>query len=253
MFGLIAGSFSSFITYRLGEGQDFLFSYSKCTGCAKRLRFYNLIPLLSWYLQKGKCSNCGMKIPLRYPVIELFYLFVFCVIFNVNNEIINEFLIFSFIIVTIFIVMSIIDIEYYFIPISTQVILLFVIALYHFFSSVQAKIMFYYGLSAIIYCVFAYILYFLFLFLTKKEAIGIDDIKLFYSVGLLLGIDKFVDFAFFCGALGILFGVCWQRIKKDQTFPFAPAILTSTFICFIIGDRSSFLELIIIKAANILA
>ena len=253
LFGLAIGSFASYVTYRLGEGQDLLFSYSKCTSCNYRLKCYNLIPLFSWFLQKGKCSNCGVKISIRYPLLELMFLVIFLVIFSINNFQINESLVFLLTFASIFLMIAIIDIEYYFVPIQIQIVLLLTVLIFHLFNVDNFDRIFYFCYSAVIFSAFSYFLYYVFLIFLKKEAIGVDDIKLFFTIGLLLGLKKFVDFAFLCGLFGLIFGIIWQKAKDDETFPFAPAILTSTFICFIMRENNSFLELIIIKAANILA
>ncbi len=44
---------------------------SECPQCKKRLTAKNLIPLVSYFLQKGKCSHCWKKIPIFYPMIEI--------------------------------------------------------------------------------------------------------------------------------------------------------------------------------------
>lgn len=148
---------------------------------------------------------------------------------------------------------AIVDIEYYFIPIQMQIGFLLAVLIFHFFYIDNINQLFYFCYSAVIFSAFSYFLYYAFLIFLKKEAIGVDDIKLFFTIGLLLGLKKFVDFAFLCGLLGLIFGIIWQRAKDDETFPFAPAILTSTFICFIMKENNSFLEFIIIKVANIMA
>ena len=44
---------------------------SRCPACGHRIRWTENIPLLSWLVLRGKCSACGTKIGLRYPLVEL--------------------------------------------------------------------------------------------------------------------------------------------------------------------------------------
>ncbi len=246
IFGLIAGSFSSYITYRMGKGKDLLFSYSKCVNCNSRLKFYNLIPLFSFIFQKGRCSICKNRVSRRYVAIEIFFLSIFNYILFFNNGVVDHNLIFILIFATIFAMIAIVDLEYYFIPDALQVTLLLVIGIFMIFNAIDLNDIFKSLTSAILYLSFALFLHLSFLWVLKKEAIGVDDIKLFFCVGMLIGIEKFVDFAFFCGFFGVVFGSVWQKIKNDDTFPFAPSILTSCFLCFIMGVEYSMMEYLMV-------
>ncbi len=44
---------------------------SHCMSCNKTLSPIELIPILSFILQKGKCRHCGSKISIQYPIVEL--------------------------------------------------------------------------------------------------------------------------------------------------------------------------------------
>ncbi len=242
---LIVGSFVSFITYRLGTGQNMLFSYSKCTNCNYRLKFYNLVPLFSWFLQRGRCSTCKTEISMRYPVIELFFVILFNLIFLVNDSKIDYNLLFLLIIATIMVIISIVDIEYYFAPLSMQILLLISVVAYLFFALSDSRDILYNAFSGLAFAGFALSLYYVFLFFLKKEAIGLDDIKLFFTIGLLVGFDNFIEFSFYSGFFGVIFGLFWTRIKKDDTFPFAPAILTSAFLCFILEGKFDLIDFMV--------
>lgn len=245
VIALIAGSFASFISYRLGTGQNMLFSYSKCTNCNYRLRCYNLIPLISWFMQRGKCSTCKTKISARYPIIEIFFVAAFNLIFYANGMNISYCLAFILAIATVMVIISIVDIEYYFAPISMQILLLLLVVGYLFFAVADSKDILYHAFSGIAFVTFSFVLYYLFLVFAKKEAIGSDDIKLFYTIGLLIGVGNFVEFTFYSGVIGIVFGLLWTRFKNDDTFPFAPTILTSAFLCFILDGKFELVEYVV--------
>ena len=44
---------------------------SRCPACGHQIRWYENIPLLSWLALRGKCSACGTRISVRYPLVEL--------------------------------------------------------------------------------------------------------------------------------------------------------------------------------------
>ena len=69
--GLIVGSFLGLVSLRLPRGDDVVFGRSRCGGCGKTLKPWRMIPVLSWALSRGRCSDCGATIPVRYPLIEL--------------------------------------------------------------------------------------------------------------------------------------------------------------------------------------
>lgn len=81
IFGLLFGSFLNVCIYRIPIGKSIVFPPSSCTKCNHQIRWYENIPVFSWIFLRGKCSGCGEKISLIYPVIELLnavlYLFVF--------------------------------------------------------------------------------------------------------------------------------------------------------------------------------
>ncbi|WP_350582692.1 prepilin peptidase, partial [Pseudomonas sp. HY2-MNA-CIBAN-0224] len=44
---------------------------SRCPHCAHKIKWYENVPLISWLLLRGRCSNCNAAIGLRYPLVEL--------------------------------------------------------------------------------------------------------------------------------------------------------------------------------------
>lgn len=70
LIGICVGSFLNVLIYRVPKGEDFVRGRSHCTNCGEVLQFYHMVPVLSWFLLKGKCKNCGSKISARYPLVE---------------------------------------------------------------------------------------------------------------------------------------------------------------------------------------
>ncbi len=93
LFGLCAGSFLNVVIHRLpkmmerdwraqcaelgggaapeGERYDLTVPRSRCPHCGHRIRAIENIPILSWLWLRGRCSACGARISVRYPIVEL--------------------------------------------------------------------------------------------------------------------------------------------------------------------------------------
>jgi leader peptidase (prepilin peptidase)/N-methyltransferase len=65
------GSLLSVLVHRLPRGEPVALARSACPHCGRRLGALELVPILSWIWQKGRCRGCGGAIGLRYPVLEL--------------------------------------------------------------------------------------------------------------------------------------------------------------------------------------
>lgn len=253
VFGLIFGSLGSLISYRLSNveplegkislGRSIVFTRSKCASCAAVLNPFNLIPLISWILQRGKCTKCHAKISWRYPLMELSFLSAFLAIFFVLNRQLDWKMILYFLIAGTLIVMCAIDLEHYFIPDSTQyfltILVTMLVILEHGIPAVWPHV----G-SAFVYLGFGLALFVFFYYTAGLEAIGVDDFKFFFVTGFMLGMENFLAFMMLSGICGVVFGSLWQKLKKDETFPFAPAICFSAFVCMLFGKRLDPVELI---------
>ena len=65
------GSLLGTVILRLPSGQSFVVGRSACDSCGGTLRWFELVPVLSWSAQRGRCRNCGAKLGWFYPGIEL--------------------------------------------------------------------------------------------------------------------------------------------------------------------------------------
>lgn len=77
VFGLLLGSFSSAVSYRIVRGESWIVTQkghaarSRCPNCSHQLAVFDLIPLFSWIFLGGKCRYCSASIPTRYPLLEI--------------------------------------------------------------------------------------------------------------------------------------------------------------------------------------
>lgn len=71
LFGLAMGSFATVVAWRWPREESLVHPRSHCTGCSRTLRPHELVPVLSWALQRGRCRGCGAHVSVRYPLMEL--------------------------------------------------------------------------------------------------------------------------------------------------------------------------------------
>jgi len=77
-FGACVGSFLNVVIYRLPRGMSLSTPPSRCPTCGAKLRFFTEnLPILGWFLLRGRCRYCGVKISSQYMIVELLMAIVF--------------------------------------------------------------------------------------------------------------------------------------------------------------------------------
>ncbi len=232
LFGLCFGSFITMASYRLAllddlsekiSAKDLILKRSFCPNCNNQLKVRHLLPIFSWLFFQGKCGFCSQKISARYPLIEIATAGLFLAIFLALGSKMDVKLLLILLMAAVLMIMMVVDLENYFIPDITQIVLAILVLVYHLLV-VDKHNLSYYLLSSIGFFIFGIVIHFGFWFLTKKQGIGEDDLKFFAIAGFMLGIDQLMIFMILNGVFGTIFGLFWMRLKKDQTFPLAPAL-----------------------------
>ncbi len=70
IYGAVFGSFANVVIHRLPRGEPLARPSSRCPGCGKNLNWWENVPLISYVGLKGRCSACGVRISVRYPLVE---------------------------------------------------------------------------------------------------------------------------------------------------------------------------------------
>lgn len=71
LLGAVVGSFANVVIFRLPAKESIVFPGSHCPSCGHRLTPLELIPVVSWLVQRRRCRLCGAPISARYPLVEL--------------------------------------------------------------------------------------------------------------------------------------------------------------------------------------
>ncbi len=78
--GACIGSFLNVVILRVPAGESIVHGGSHCPKCRHAIRWFDNIPIISWFLLRGRCRDCGLPISSRYPIIELIVAVIFLVI-----------------------------------------------------------------------------------------------------------------------------------------------------------------------------
>lgn len=101
-FGTSLGSFLNVVGLRVPENQSFVLARSACPKCQHQLKWYELVPVISYVFQGGKCRSCQQKISILYPSVELLtgFLVVWCCFhLGMNSQILIAIIYISFLII----------------------------------------------------------------------------------------------------------------------------------------------------------
>lgn len=228
--GLVFGSFFNVVGIRLPLKQSIINPPSTCPDCQHQLTTLELIPVISFLIQKGKCRNCSTKISLMYPIFELITAILFLITFKYFGLSLE--LIFSLTLISLLIIVVISDINYMIIP---DKVLLFFAFLFIF---ERIFIPFLPWWNAIFGAIIGFSLL-LIIAMISKGGMGGGDIKLFAILGFVLG-WKLVLLAFFMSTFfGAIFGgigLLLKKVERGKPIPFAPFIALGTLVTFFWGE-----------------
>lgn len=235
LFGAVFGSFANVIIYRLPAGESIL-GRSRCSQCRKTVPWFHNIPIFSYFILKGKCSSCGEKFSLQYPLVEfLMACFFAAVVYQYGlSWTALEYLILVFGLVTA----AFIDLEHMILPdeitLGGLVVGLIGAALNPERSFYEALFGVLFG-GGILWLV-AYV-YFVF---TGREGLGGGDIKLLGWLGALLGWKAIPFIILSSSVLGSVVGLLASRKNNDglkTMIPFGPFLALGALL-YILGLKS---------------
>ena len=231
VLGMVFGSFFNVVGLRLPKRVPFANDRSVCPACRHQLSWYELIPVLSFLFQGGKCRHCDEKISYIYPVIEFLtgILFAYSYVrLGFSLELVKGLLLIS-----LSMIVFVSDIKYMIIPNKVLLFFLPFFIVLHFVAPIDpwwspiAGAVVGFGIIAVIIII-------------SRGGMGAGDMKLFGLLGLVLGLPKVLLTFFLACLLGSIFGIFFMLIgliKRKQPVPFGPYIIIATLISFFFSDN----------------
>jgi len=251
LLGLGFGSFLNVVSFRF-KPEERIFDPRKISGrsacpyCQKTLRWYELIPLVSFFVQAERCRSCGHQLSWQYPLGELLsgLIFVFVpYILYPQSYVLSIIWIF---ILSILLLISLIDWRHFFIPDELTWLLVFFglafillklqVTSYKLQVFPQSFLRYYaplfsfswlenIWLNHLFAAGVAAVFFWLIFYLGKGKILGGGDVKLAFALGLILGWPDIAAALFFTFLLGGLFGfillISRRKTMKDY-LPLAP-------------------------------
>ncbi|RJQ24937.1 prepilin peptidase [Candidatus Parcubacteria bacterium] len=241
LIGLCIGSFLNVVIDRLPKKESIAIGRSYCDSCKKKLTWYELIPVISYFLLIRRCKSCKAPLSLQYPLIEtvtgIFALLSY--MFLIQNKSLNIASFISFLyyisIISSFIAIFVIDIKYGIIPDKIIIFMLFIVLSYSFIFESNLII------ESLISAASAFLFFLMLVLITKGKGMGSGDAKLAFAMGLILSFPKIVVslyLAFLTGAFVSIILVIWgKKHFKKSTIPFAPFLSFGTILSLFLGNQ----------------
>ena len=242
ILGLIFGSFLNSLSYRLpyilnyhNALKDFAdlglsFPRSFCPNCKAPLSAFSLIPVLSYFIQLGKCKSCKKNISISYPFFEILMGILFALML-IKAGSINYIFFINCLFIFALILIARLDESFFKIPFSLNLIVFFTgILINYYFSSFSL------GFTSFLICLAVLsAIKFLADYILKKDSFGWGDIILISNLSLFFGIYN-LPFILFVSSLS---GIIWYFFKKrnvlEKTIAFGPHIaLSGIWLLFIL-------------------
>lgn len=232
LFGLAFGSFANVLIDRLPNGASIL-GRSSCDHCKKTLRWYELIPVVSYALQGGRCRRCKKSLSIQYPLVELAtgFLFTYIYAFTGFTLLGLSLLVIGFSLLVILIA----DLKYMIIPDGMLIAMLVGIIIGFFvenipWSTIQAHLLSGMLASAGFYGLWR---------ATGGRGMGFGDVKLVGVLGLLLGFPDIVVAlygAFLTGAVVGVILILGSKRSMKSAIPFGPFLIGGALFALRFGD-----------------
>ncbi|MHC1745174.1 MAG: A24 family peptidase [Syntrophobacteraceae bacterium] len=221
VIGCCIGSFLNVVVYRLPAGKSIVSPGSACPQCGQPIAFYDNIPVLSYFILRGKCRHCKATFSGRYPLVEalcgLFTLMLFRR-YGIHPQFFIELLF-----VYVLVIIAFIDLDTYLIP---DVLSLSGIVLGFAFSFFTPRLGWTDSLVGILLGGgLFYAVAIGYQYLRHQDGLGGGDIKLLGMIGAFLGIAGVLLTVVIASIVGAIVGVIVMRRQKTgltAMVPFGP-------------------------------
>jgi leader peptidase (prepilin peptidase) / N-methyltransferase len=208
---------------------------SRCPACGHTLAWHENIPLLGWLRLKGRCSACGTRISLRYPVVELATAVMFAVIaWRFAGQPVAV-LLWSAVAAAL-LALALIDWDTTVLPDALTLPLLWA-------GLVAAALGWTIPLSTALWgAVAGYLslwsVYWLFKLTTGKEGMGFGDFKLLAALGAWLGWQMIVPMLLMASVIGAAVGIAMKlaaTLREGRYVPFGPFLAGAGLVVMLAG------------------
>ena len=262
LFGLAIGSFLNVVIYRLplmlerqwraqcaeitghparaeGEPISLARPRSRCPSCSTQIRAIHNIPVLSYLALRGRCASCGVKIPLRYPLVELATAIVSGAVawhFGFGYQAALA-LVFSWYLIA----MTGIDLDRQLLPDLLTLPFLWIGLIASLWPAAGTASPRDALIGAVAGYLVLWIVFHAFRLVTGKEGMGYGDFKLFAALGAWFGWQALVPIILMASVIGAIVGIALKftsGLREGGYVPFGPFLAGSGLTAMIFKPES---------------
>ena len=239
ILGALWGSFANVCIFRLPGEKGVVSGRSYCPKCENKIAWYDNIPIISFFLLRGKCRSCKTSISIQYAIVEAINIISFVTVYYFFGISITTILL--MILSLSFLIIFFIDLKHFIIPNVLTFPMMFVGFIKSFDPNLHSLFPNY--LNSLIGGLLGYgiiwaIIYF-YKQVRKKEGMGLGDAKLLAVIGFWFGWISIPFVLFFSSVIALLW-VVPDLIKKSKKLtsqiPFGPYIILG-LILFIVSKQ----------------
>ena len=231
ILGACLGSFSSLLIWRLHHNESGICAgRSRCPKCQKTLTVKNLIPIISWTIQKGTCDKCKNPIPFFYPLIEI----IFAVTFFIFTQKFFGTTHFYPLICSVFFLLILFFYDWWLYEVDDRIAFpaILLAAIWTFFREFNYELFLIGGLIGFSFYVFQY-------YISKGRWVGAGDMRLGLLMGLLLGWKLLILALFTAYILGLLIAIpliIFNNYSRKSILPMGAFLIPATLIFLYDGN-----------------
>jgi len=236
LLGTCIGSFLNVCICRLPQGRSVVRPGSACPKCDHRLKWWENIPILSFLLLRAKCSSCGKRISMQYPLVELLSGLLCLVLwykFGFSSELFIYFYFSACLIIVTFV-----DLAHQIIPdavslpgIAVGFLSSFLLPGLSWRDSLLGILM---GGGILFLVAWGYYI------IARKEGMGGGDIKLLAMIGAFLGWQAIPLVILLSAAAGSVAGLTIMSLQKGNrhmAIPYGPFLVGAALITLFWGHE----------------
>jgi len=227
IYGLLIGSFLNVCVYRIPSGISIVKPPSSCGSCGHKLNFFkDMLPVVNYIVNKGRCRYCGSPYSAQYPLIELLNGVLYALLYLKHGLTINTVL--YCLTVSLLIVIALIDLRHKIIPdgliaAGATIGIIFIVTDNMLLNRLSGAL-----IGLLLFLSIALI----------TNAMGGGDIKLMAVLGLMFGVGGILFISLFSFVTGAIISLILLTLKikgrKDE-IPFGPFISLSALIYIFYG------------------
>jgi leader peptidase (prepilin peptidase)/N-methyltransferase len=229
LLGLVVGSFLNVVIYRVPRHESIVSPGSHCPACGGAIRAYDNIPVLSWILLRGRCRGCGVRISLRYPLVEAVTGVAYVLAFWRLG--LSWPLLVAWAFLAAMVAIAFIDFDHMIIP--NRIVLPGAVLGLMASVAIHPQRWWVYVAGSLGAGAFMFLLAMLW-----PGGMGPGDIKMALFMGAVLGAEVVVALfaAFFVGSIVGLFMLLVQKRSRKDKIPFGPYLALGAVLAMLVGE-----------------